>query len=88
MPRKTVKNVITSGELIASINPDNQNMAKRFLKEKNTRSSELTVKNYRSDLNIFFCWNSLHNDNKFFIEIKKLELADFFSYCTEELKWG
>jgi site-specific recombinase XerD len=58
------------------------------LKEKNTRSSETTIRAYDSDLNIFFCWNVEQNSNKSFVEIKKLEFADFFSYVIEEMKWG
>lgn len=88
MARKTYRKVITSPELIDEINPKNKTLIKRFLKEKNTRCSDKTIKNYTSDLNIFFCWNVLENDNKFFVDIKKIELADFFSYGVEELKWG
>jgi integrase len=61
---------------------------KKFLKEKNTRSSDLTVVGYESDLKIFFTWNLQNNDNKFFVDIKKIEFSDFFSYVTGELKWG
>lgn len=88
MPRKTYFKIITSPELTEQINPKNKKMIDRFLKEKNTRCSDGTIKGYESDLNIFFTWNLLHNDNKFFIDIKKIEFADFFSYCVDELKWG
>lgn len=88
MARKTYRKVITSPELIDEIHSKNKTLIKRFLKEKNTRCSDKTIKNYTSDLNIFFCWNVMENDNKFFVDIKKIELADFFSYAVEELKWG
>lgn len=88
MPRKTYRKVITNEENTQQFNPKNVKLVTRFLKEKNTRCSDGTVTNYTSDLNIFFTWNLLCNDNKFFIDIKKIELADFFSYCVEELKWS
>lgn len=88
MPRKTYRKVIVTDELLLKINPENKKLVDRFLKEKSTRASEVTVKNYRSDSNIFFVWNLENNNNKLFTEIKKLEFSDFFSFTTEELKWG
>jgi integrase len=88
MPRKTYRKLITTPELISQINIQNSQLAEKFLKEKATRSSPMTIKSYRCDLNLFFVWNLLNNDNKFFIDIKKLELANFFSFATDELQWG
>ncbi|WP_010498388.1 tyrosine-type recombinase/integrase [Paenibacillus elgii] len=88
MPRKTYRKVITSPELTEQINSKNKKLIDRFIKEKNTRCSDTTIEAYASDLNIFFTWNLINNENKFFVEIKKIEFADFFSYCVEELKWG
>jgi site-specific recombinase XerD len=88
IPRKTFRKIITSEELTEKINPENKKMAERFIREKNTRCSDDTIEAYRSDLNIFLTWNLLNNDNKSFVEIKKIEFAEFFSYCVEYLKWG
>lgn len=88
MTRKTFRKQIVTEELVSKINPENKRLVERFLKEKSTRSSEVTIKNYKSDSNIFFVWNLQHNNNKLFTDIKKLELSDFFSFTTEELKWG
>lgn len=88
MPRKTFKLRTTSIELLDKVNPENMKLVKRFLKEKKTRSSELTIKNYESDLNIFLTWNLQNNDDKFFIDIRKLEFSDFFSFGVDEMKWG
>lgn len=88
MTRKTFRKVITNSELIDKINPENKRLVQKFLKEKSTRASTTTIKNYESTANIFFVWNLLHNDNKLFTDVKKLELSDFFYYTTEELKWG
>ena len=87
MPRETFKKQITSEELIAQISKDNQKLIKLFLKDKDRKCSDKTIKGYTSDLNIFFCWNILENDNKFYPDIKKFELSEFFSYCIDELKW-
>jgi integrase len=88
MPRATYKKIIVTDELLEQVNPKNKELMKKFLREKNTRSSDGTIKGYESDLNIFFCYNLLFNDNKFFVDIRKLELAEFFSYVTSELRWG
>lgn len=88
MPRKTFRKKITSDELTAQINPKNLDLKKRFLKEKSTRTSDKTIVVYDSNLTMFFTWNLLHNENKFFIDIKKLEFADFFSFLVDELKMG
>jgi site-specific recombinase XerD len=88
MTRQTYRKVIVTQELLEKINPINKKLVDRFLKEKATRTSPNTIKNYRSCANIFFVWNLIHNDNKSFVEIRKLEFSDFFSYTVEELKWG
>lgn len=88
MARKTFRKVITSDELLDQVNPKNKKLMNRFIKEKNTRCSDATIVNYTSDLNIFFTWNLLENDNKYFVDLKKLELADFFAYAVDELQWG
>jgi site-specific recombinase XerD len=88
MTRKTFKKIITTPELIEQINPKNKKLMERFLKEKNIRSSDKTITGYASDLNIFMVWNLLENENKFFVDIRKLEYSEFFSYVTEILGWG
>lgn len=88
MARKTFRKVITSDELIAQINPENKKLMERFLKNKNAKCSDLTITNYRSDLNIFFCYNVVNNNNKLFTNLKKIELSEFFDYGLLELKWS
>lgn len=88
IPRETFKKKITTPELTAQFNPENVKLVKRFLKYKNTSRSDGTVLGYTSDLNIFMTYNLLYNDNKFFVDLKKLELADYFGYGVEELKWS
>jgi len=88
MSRKTYKNIITNEELTAQINPENLKLMRQFLKEKNTRSSDGTIKGYESDLTIFFTWNLLNNDNKLFTDMRKLQLSEFFSFAVQDLHWG
>jgi site-specific recombinase XerD len=88
MPRKTVRNKITSSDLSEQFNKDNVKLIDRFLREKRARSSELTVKNYKSDLDIWQTWNLQQNENRSFVELRKIEIGDFFLFCVEELQWG
>ena len=88
IPRKIYRQTITSPELWDKVNPKNISLMQRFLKEKNTRCSNLTVEGYDSDLRIFFTWNLIYNENKYFPEIKKIEFADFFNYGAGELQWS
>lgn len=86
--RKTFRKVITSEELDTQINPKNIKLADRFLKNFATKRSPNSVVSYKSNLRIFFTWNLLYNDNKFFVDVRKIELMDFFDYCVTELHHG
>ena len=86
--RETFRKIITSEELDAQINPKNIKLAERFLKNFATKRSPNSVVSYKSNLRIFFTWNLLENDNRFFIDIKKRELMDFFDYAVTELQWS
>lgn len=86
--RETFRKVITSPELTAQINPKNMKFVERFLKNFATKRSPKSVTVYRSNLIIFLTWNLLYNENKLFMDIRKIELADFFDYCVTELKWN
>ena len=88
IPRETFRKQITTEELTEQFNQENVKLIQRFLKHKNTSCSDGTIIGYTSDLNIFQTWNLLENKNKLFVDMKKLELADFFSYCVEELQWS
>lgn len=85
--RKTFRKVITSKELDAQINSKNIKLAERFLKNFATKRSPNSVISYKSNLRIFFTWNLLFNDNKDFVDIRKIEFADFFDYAVTELGW-
>ena len=86
--RETYRKIITSEELIEQINPANVKLMERFLKNFATKRSPKSVVVYRSNLQMFFCWNVENNDNLFFVDFKKYMLLDFFDYCCTELKWS
>lgn len=85
--RKTFRKVITSPELIEKINPQNKKLVEKFLKNFATKRSPKSVVVYRSNLNIFMCYNVMFNDNMSFVELKKRDLMEFFDYCVSELQW-
>ena len=84
MGRKTFKTKITSPETIEQINPKNKKLMNLFLKDKNRKCSDATMKVYQSNLNIFFCWVVNNCENKYFPDIKKFEILSptFFSRNT------
>ena len=88
MGRKTQQNQITSPELLEQINPKNIQLVERFFKNFRTKRSPNSVKSYQSNFDIFFTWNLLHNNDKSFIDIKKIELMDFFDHAVEEWNWS
>ena len=88
MARKTFRKVITTPEKIEMIESSNKKLVERFLRYMSQTKSEGTIKVYKSNFDIFFCWNLDYNDNKPFEKIKKIEMQDFFAFCTEELQYS
>lgn len=88
MSRSTYRNIITSDEHDRDINKKNIKLSEQFLRDKGRNVSELTIRNYRSDIRIFMTWNLLNNDNKHFSEIERIEFSDFFAYASDNLLWG
>lgn len=86
--RETYRKIITSPELIEQINPVNIKLMDRFLKNFATKRSPKSVVVYKSNLQMFFCWNIENNDNKLFTDIRKIEMLDFFDFALSELKWS
>lgn len=85
LPRKTKRNNITSPELIAKINPKNTRLMSDFFAYLNSiKRSDNTISSYKNDLEIFFVWNLLNNDNKFFIEITKREFVGYQNWLITE----
>lgn len=86
--RETFRKIITSPELTEQINQKNMKFVDRFLKNFATKRSPKSVVVYKSNLIMFLTWNLLYNENKLFMDIRKIELADFFDFCVTELKWN
>lgn len=88
MARKTFRKVITTPEKIEKIESSNKKLVERFLRYMSQTKSEGTIKVYKSNFDIFFCWNLDNNENKPFEQIKKIEMQDFFIFCSEELQYS
>lgn len=89
MGRQTVYNHITSEEKLAQVNPKNIDLMNDFLDYLvSIDRSQRTIKGYLSDLQIFFCWCLEHNDNKYFVDMTKREIAKFQKYVMTEWGWS
>ena len=87
--RKTVYNSISSPEKLAKVNPENIQLGTDFLEYLTSIDrSKSTVDAYRNDLNIFWCWCLEFNQNKFFIDLSKREIAKYQNYCLNTLGWS
>lgn len=85
MARKTQMNQITTPELMAQVNPENIRLRDDFLLYlQSIQRSAGTIVQYRSDLNIFFVFNLLHNDNKPFREVKKRAIVAYQHWLINE----
>lgn len=89
MGRTTVYNNITSEENISKINKKNVDLMNDFLDYLvSTDRSSGTINGYKNDLLIFFCWNLDNNDNKYFVDLSKREIAKFQKYAITEWGWS
>lgn len=87
--RKTVYNNICSPEKLAQVNPENIQLGNDFLEYLTSIDrSKSTVDAYRSDLNIFWCWNLDNNNNKFFVDLSKRDIVKYQNYCLNTLGWS
>lgn len=87
--RTTVYNNITSPEKIAKINKENVALLDDFIEYlKSIGRSDTTIKNYKADLNIFFCWCLDELDNKYFVKLTKREIARFQNYAINVWGWS
>lgn len=87
--RKTVYNHITNEAKIKNINKENKALMDDFLSYlESVGRSAGTIKNYKADLLIFFCWCEDELDNKSFINITKREIARFQNHATKVWGWS
>ncbi|MEG1724464.1 MAG: site-specific integrase [Anaerovoracaceae bacterium] len=86
MSRGTVYNNIVTDENWALVNEKNKNLMEEFVNYLDSADrSDKTVSQYNSQLRIFFVWNLEHNDNKFFIDLKKKDLIKYMGYLRNVL---
>jgi len=89
MRRTTVYNLITNEENLSRINKKNIDLMNDFLDYLiSIDRSPTTIHGYKNDLEIFFCWNLENNDNKYFIDLTKREIAKFQKYALSEWGWS
>lgn len=87
MARKTVRNELTSPELIFQISEENTSLMEEFLQYLHSIDrSKNTIESYTNDLHIFFCWNLQHNKNKFFINLSKRDVMRYQNYLLNDLQ--
>lgn len=78
MPRKTKMNSITSPELLARVNPDNQALLRDFLEYlRSVQRSETTISSYENDIQIAFVWCLQYNSNASFISWTKRNVVAY-----------
>ena len=87
--RKTVYNSITSDEKLKQVNPKNLELEEDFMSYLvSTDHAKSTIKQYKANLNVFWCWNLDHNKNKFFVDIKKKDIAKWQGFVMSEYGWS
>lgn len=70
-----------------SVSKENKGLVDEFVEYLvSVNKSPQTIHQYHEQLKVFFCWNEKHNQNKFFVDLKKRELIKFFGYLSNDLK--
>ena len=86
MARKTNYHNIATEEELKKVNPDNITLLESWLIYLRAASrSQGTIKNYISDVNIYFVWNVNFADNKFFGNVTPKDILLFQNWLTEEM---
>ena len=87
--RSTVYNQITSDEKLKLVNKENIELEQDFIEYLITvdRSSE-TIKQYKSALHIFWCWNLDENNNTSFVNLTKRQITRFQNFAINEYGWS
>lgn len=87
--RTTVYNDITSKEKLKEVNPENISLENDFLEYLGSIDrSKGTIKQYKANLHVFWCWNLEFNNNKFFVDLNKREIAKFQSHAINVWNWS
>ncbi|WP_044914780.1 tyrosine-type recombinase/integrase [Butyrivibrio sp. WCE2006] len=89
MNRKIKSHKIVDRAISQRFNRKNKVLLTGFLEYlRSIDRSDLTIKAYKNDIEIFFTWNYESNNNKCFTRLKKKELASFQNYALTEWGWS
>lgn len=91
--RTTVYNDITSEEKLAHVNKDNLELENDFLNYlTSVNRSNGTIKQYKANLHVFWCWNLEFNKNKPYVSesrsIGKRDIVRFQHHAISEWGWS
>ena len=87
--RSTVYNDITSKEKLEKVNRDNLELESDFLEYlKATDKAKSTIKQYRNNLHIIWCWSLEYNENKAFTDFTKREITKFQNNAINVWGWS
>lgn len=85
MARKTKMNSITSPELLAQVNPANQQLLTDFMDYlRSVQRSETTIHGYENDIQIAWVWSLLHNNNAFYCDWTKRQVVKYQNWLLNE----
>jgi len=87
LARSTVYNNVVSEGNYELVLEENKELLIEFCDYLNSIDrSDLTVKNYASDIKIFFIWNLENNKNKFFVDFTKRDMIKFQNFMLNNMK--
>lgn len=87
--RTTVYNNITSEDKMEQVNPENIQLENDFLEYlASIDRAKSTIKQYKANLHVFWCWNLEFNKNKFFVDLTKREFSKFQSHVMTVWGWS
>ena len=87
LARTTVYNKVVEDEKYELVLEENKELLNEFVDYlQSTDKSELTIKNYISDIKIFFIWNLEHNKNIFFVDFTKRQMIKYQNYMLNTMK--
>lgn len=85
MGRKTRMNSITSPELLAQVNSENQYLLNEFCDYlRSVQRSENTIDGYKHDIEIAWVWGLKYNDNLSFPQWKKRHIVKYQNWLINE----
>ena len=85
MGRSTKQNKLTTPELIAQVNPENIRLMNDFLGYlRSMQRSPSTIRQYESDLKIFFVFLLQNCGNKFYVNVSKRDIVAYQNWLINE----